>query len=62
MKRTSKENVKIIIFGTNTKAGKLFDEIFSNQKKRIHKALLGSSPKEVLHFDKVIKRIINEKV
>ena len=22
-----KENVKIIIFGTNTKAGKLFDEI-----------------------------------
>ena len=41
---------------------KLFDEIFSNQKKRIHKALLGSSPKEVLHFDKVIKRIINEKI
>ena len=41
---------------------KLFDEIFSNQKKRIHKALLGSSPKEVLHFNKVIKRIINEKI
>ena len=41
---------------------KLFDEIFSNQKKRIHKALLDSSPKEVLHFDKVIKRIINEKI
>ena len=41
---------------------KLFDEIFLNQKKRIHKALLGSSPKEVLHFDKVIKRIINEKI
>ena len=41
---------------------KLFDEIFSNQKKRIHKALLGSSPKEVLHFDKVIKKIINEKI
>ena len=42
--------------------GLRFDEIFSNQKKRIYKALLNSSSKEVLHFDKVIKRIINEKI
>tara|TARA_B100001996_G_scaffold297650_1_gene238028 strand:+ start:1151 stop:1594 length:444 start_codon:yes stop_codon:yes gene_type:complete len=41
---------------------KLFDEIFFNQKKRIYKALLNSTSKEVLHFDKVIKRIINEKI
>jgi len=41
---------------------KLFDEIFSIQKKRIHKALLNSSSKEVLHFNNVISRIINEKI
>ena len=40
---------------------KLFEEIFSNQKKRIYKAFLNSSAKEVIHFDNVIKRIINEK-
>jgi len=41
---------------------KLFDEIFFIQKKRIHKALLNSSSKEVLHFNNVISRIINEKI
>ena len=41
---------------------KLFDEIFSIQKKRIYKALLSSSSNEVLHFDNVIKRIIDEKI
>ena len=46
-----------------TKEGeKLFDEIFSDQKKRIYKALLHSSSIEVLYFDIVIKRIINEKI
>ena len=40
---------------------KLFEEIFSFQKKRIYKALLKSSSKEVLCFDNVIERIINEK-
>ena len=41
------------------KGGKLFDEIFSKQKKRIYKALLNSSSKEVLFFNNVIKKIIN---
>ena len=41
---------------------KLFEEIFSFQKKRIYKALLKSSSKEVLCFDNVMERIINEKV
>ena len=41
---------------------KLFNEIFSIQKKRIYKALLNSSSKEVLHFDNVIKKIINGKI
>ena len=38
----------------------IFNEIFSIQKKRIYKALLNSSSSEVLHFDNVLKRIINE--
>jgi len=41
---------------------KIFDEIFSAQKKRIYKAFLNSSAKEVLNFDQVLKRIINEKL
>ena len=39
---------------------KLFNEIFSIQKKRIYNALLQSSSKEVLYFDNVLKKIINE--
>ena len=41
---------------------KLFKEIFSVQKKRIFKAFVNSSTKEVLYFDSVIKKIINEKI
>ena len=40
---------------------KLFDEIFSIQKKRIYKAFIGSDSNEVISFDKVLKKIINEK-
>ena len=39
---------------------KIFEEVFSIQKKRIYKALLQSSSKEVLNFDNVLKKIINE--
>ena len=39
---------------------KLFDEVFLKQKTRIYKALINSSAKEVLFFNNVIKRIINE--
>ena len=38
----------------------LFEEVFSMQKKRIYKALLNSNPKEVLNFNNVLKKIINE--
>ena len=41
------------------KGRKIFNEIFHEQKKRLHKALLNSSSNEVLHFDNVIKKIIN---
>ena len=41
---------------------KIFKEIFSVQKKRIYKAFTDSNSQEVLYFDNVIKKIINEKV
>ena len=44
----------------NTKGKKLFDEIFITQKRRIHEALLSLSSEEVLNFDNVLKKIINE--
>ena len=44
----------------NEKGEKIFDEIFSMQKKRIYNALLNSSSDQVLNFDNVLKKIINE--
>jgi DNA-binding MarR family transcriptional regulator len=44
----------------NDKGLKLFEEVFSMQKKRIYKALLNSNSKEVLNFNNVLKKIINE--
>ena len=41
---------------------KIFDEIFSAQKKRIYDAFLSSESKDVISFDKVLKKIINEKL
>ena len=40
---------------------RLFNEIFAIQKKRIYKAFLDSGPEEVMGFNKVLKKIINEK-
>tara|TARA_B100000929_G_C15223778_1_gene323684 strand:+ start:34 stop:477 length:444 start_codon:yes stop_codon:yes gene_type:complete len=40
----------------------LFDEIFSLQKKRIYKAFINSKPQDVGGFEKVLKKIINEKL
>ena len=44
----------------NDKGRKIFNEIFVVQKKRIHSALLNSSSEQVLNFDNVLKKIINE--
>ena len=44
------------------KGSKIFDEIFSSQKKRIYKALLNSTSNEVNNFNNVIKKIIDEKI
>ena len=43
----------------NEKGKKIFDEIFSLQKKRIYSALLNSSSEEVVNFDNVLNKIIN---
>tara|TARA_X000000368_G_C22372723_1_gene425572 strand:- start:38 stop:481 length:444 start_codon:yes stop_codon:yes gene_type:complete len=46
-----------------TKEGeRLFEEIFSIQKKRIYNAFIGSNSNEVISFAKVLKKIINEKL
>ncbi len=44
----------------NNKGKEIFDEIFLIQKKRLHNALLNSSSEQVLNFDNVLKKIINE--
>ena len=42
------------------KGEEIFNEIFSLQKKRLYNALLDSSSEEVLFFNNVLKRIIND--
>ena len=44
----------------NNKGKKIFEEIFMTQKKRIHNALLNSTSEQVLNFDNVLQKIINE--
>ena len=46
----------------NEKGTKLFNEIFDIQKKRIYNALINSSSKEVINFNNVLNKIINEKI
>ena len=42
------------------KEERIFEEVFLTQKKRIYNALLNSSSEQVLNFDNVLKKIINE--
>ena len=44
----------------NDKGEEIFEEVFSSQKKRIYNALLNSSSDQVLNFDNVLKKIIDE--
>ena len=44
----------------NNKGKEIFEEVFSTQKKRIYKALLNSTSDQVINFDNVLKKIINE--
>ena len=60
--KKSEKDTRLKHIYLNEKGQKLFEEIFSIQKKRIYKALINSNSKEVLHFSNVIKRIIDEKI
>ena len=44
----------------NDKGKKIFEEIFIIQKKRMHNAFLKSTSEEVLNFDNVLQKIIDE--
>ena len=44
----------------NNKGKKIFEEIFLIQKKRIYNAFLNSTSEEVLNFDHVLQKIIDE--
>ena len=44
----------------NDRGKMIFEEIFMSQKKRIHNALLNSTSEQVLNFDNVLQKIINE--
>ena len=57
-KNTKDTRLKHVFLSENGE--KLFDEIFSVQKKRIYKALLNSTSEEVLFFNNVLKKIIHE--
>jgi len=46
----------------NDKGTILFNEVFDIQKKRIYNALLTSSSNEVINFNNVLNKIINEKI
>ena len=43
----------------NEKGKKIFDEIFTSQKKRIYNALINSRSDEVINFDNVLSKIID---
>ena len=44
----------------NNRGKEIFEEVFLIQKKRIYNAFLNSSSEEVVNFDNVLKKIINE--
>ena len=55
-----KKDTRIKHIFLSEKGEKIFNDLFAIQKKRIYTALLNSSSQEVLNFDNVLKRIINE--
>ena len=55
-----KQDTRIKHVYLNEKGKKIFDEIFQIQKKRIYNALLNSKSEEVINFESVLKKIIDE--
>ena len=58
--KKDKKDTRLKHIFLSEKGEKLFDEIFNVQKKRIYKAFINSSSNEVVNFNKVLKKIINE--
>ena len=58
--KKNKKDTRIKHIYLNEKGKKIFNEIFVVQKKRIYNALLNSSSEEVINFDNVLNKIINE--
>ena len=58
--KKDKKDTRLKHIFLSEKGEKLFNEIFSVQKKRIYKALLNSNSKEVISFSKVLNKIIDE--
>jgi DNA-binding MarR family transcriptional regulator len=56
----SQQDTRVKHIFLNKKGEKIFEDIFSIQKKRIYNALLNSSSDQVINFDNVLKKIINE--
>ena len=55
-----KQDTRVKHVFLSEKGKKIFEEIFSIQKKRIYSVLLKSRSEEVLNFDNVLKKITNE--
>jgi len=55
-----KKDTRVKHIFLNNKGEKIFEEVFLSQKKRIYDALLSSSSSQVLNFNNVLKKIINE--
>jgi len=58
--KKDKKDTRIKHVYLSEKGSKLFNEIFSIQKKRIYKALINSNSKEVLYFNNILNKLINE--
>ena len=58
--KKDKQDTRIKHVYLNEKGKKIFDEIFQIQKKRIYNALLNSKSEEVINFESVLKKIIDE--
>ena len=56
----SQQDTRVKHIFLNDKGKKIFEEIFTIQKKRIHNVFLNSTSEEVLNFDNVLQKIINE--
>ena len=58
--KKNEQDTRIKHIFLNEKGKNISNEIFQTQKKRIYNALLKSKSEEVLNFDNVLHKIINE--